>query len=154
VSVSIDDTALYAGLDRMLDRIFAGVERGLARGAAVPEDMMRTDPAHGDVTGAAHDSSTVYLIGGTHTGARESAEGYAIAQLRHRNAIGSYGGGPLSQDSGVTLGPDERGLIYTRFVDYADELEQSDKAVIGPTLQQTASLMTQFAADGSKEALS
>jgi len=151
--LQINDAALYRGVDEMVKRLTAGVERGLQAGAAVPEQMMQSSPAHGDITGATHASYDVALIGGSHDGSAEAADAYSEAQAAIAGAIISHGGRALSQDSGITLRSDERGLIYRSFTNYQHELEQSPKAVIGPTLQQTAQLMTQYAADGSKDAL-
>jgi hypothetical protein len=151
--IQINDKGLYTGVDAMLRTLLGGVEDGLQSGARVPEGMMQSSPAHGDQTGATHASYDVALIGGTHTGASEAAEAYSEAQQAIARAIVSHGGKALSEDSGIVLGPTERGLIYRSFTDYQHELEQSPKAVIGPTLQQTARLMTEFAANGSKDAL-
>lgn len=154
MGLTINDKALLDGLNQLIAHIFAGAEKGLAQGSNVPEQMMQTYPAHGDITGAAHSSSRVYLIGGGHDGAAEAASGYSEAQSLINNSIVSHGGKALSEDSGVVINQNERGLIYTRFVDYADKLEKEGKAVIQPVLEQTAELMTQYAADGIKAELS
>lgn len=150
--ITIDDSGLYRGLDAMFARILTGIEGGLADAATVAEDMMQNSPAHGDQSGASHASYRAFLIGGTHDGASAAASGYAAAAAKLQGFTG-HEGRALSQDSGVRLGPDERGVMLTSYTDYQDKLEASDKAVLGPTLQQTALLMTQFAAEGSRQEL-
>ena len=154
--MNIDDTQLLSGLDALLTRITAGVEAGLASEAPAAQQLMQETHAHGDITGATRASYRVFVIGGPHTGSAEAASGYAAAEAAiAANAAAQRGreGHALSQDSGVSLGPDSRGLLYTSYTDYQDKLEVEGKAVLGPTLQQTNEDATRRAAEGSKAAL-
>lgn len=148
--ITIDDTNLIAGLDRLLATIAERTERGLAKQASVAQGEMQATSAHGDITGATRDSYRAFVVGGTQTGASESASGYAAAQAAIAGAIVSHGGHALSQDSGVSLTQDQRGVLLTSYTDYQDKLETENagqKAVLAPTLQQNASLFTKAVAD-------
>jgi hypothetical protein len=153
--ITINDSSLIAGLDKMLERIFGGVEDGLQFGAAVAEADMQTTNAHGDMSGATRASYRAFIIGGKFTGSAESASGYADAVSALTGFTG-HEGKPLSEDSGVVLGADERGVLLTSYTDYQKALETErggQKAVLGPVLQQNAQQMTEFAADGAKHRL-
>ncbi len=148
--IRIDDTGLLKGLDALLLHIPAQAEKGLARQASVAEAEMQGTSAHGDITGATRASYRAFVIGGSHTGASEATSGYAAAQAAIGSSIVSHGGAALSQDSGVSLSPDERGVLLTSYTDYQDALEVDNagqKAVLGPTLQQNALAFTQAVAD-------
>jgi len=147
--ITIDDTALLAGLDKLLLHIPAQAEKGLARQAGVAESEMKATTAHGDITGATRDSYRAFLIGGTHTGASESASGYAAAQAAIASSTVSHGGAAISQDSGVALSPDERGVLITAYTTQQYFLETTragERAVLLPTLQQNAQAFTQAVA--------
>lgn len=148
--ITINDTDLFARLDELVERhIPAQAEKGLQKQAAIAQSEMKATSAHGDITGATRDSYRAFVIGGSHTGASESASGYAAAQAAIAGAVVSHGGAALSQDSGVHLGPDERGVILTSYTDYQDKLETDNagaKAVLTPTLQANALAFTQAAA--------
>lgn len=147
--LTYDDSALYTRLDAFLKAQIAGLEDGLADAARVAEEIMQTSPAHGDQSGATHASYRAFVIGGQHDGSAEAASGYAAAEAKLTGFTG-HAGRALRQDSGIRLSESERGILYTSYTDYQDKLEQSDKAVLGPTLQQTAQLATQLAAEGAK----
>jgi len=149
VSLTFDDSQIRAGLERFLQAQLQGIEEGLAQASPVVTDAMQTSPAHGDQSGASHASYRAYVIGGTHDGSSEAASGYAAAQSALAGFTG-HTGQPLRQDSGVVLSEGERGVILTSFTDYQDKLEQSDKAVIGPALQQYHDFFTKSAADGAR----
>lgn len=144
--VTIDDSGLLAGLDALLLHIPAQAEKGLATVAAETQDAMQATTAHGDITGATRASYRAFVIGGTHTGAAEAASGFAAAQAAIAAHANPLGGQALSQDSGVVLTPDERGVILTSFTNYQDDLEKSDKAVLTPTLQEYMLAFTQAVA--------
>ncbi len=152
----VNDAALYVGLDKLLDALFTGVEDGLSDEATQAEAEMYATFAHGDITGATRASYRAFVIGGTHTGASEAASGYAAAQAAISGAIVSHGGAALSQDSGISLSQDERGVLLTSYTDYQDKLETekaAQKAVLGPTLQSHAQGFTAAAAKGSRSKL-
>jgi hypothetical protein len=147
--IVIDDTGLLAGLDKLLLHIPAQAEKGLQKQASIAQAEMEATTAHGDITGATRDSYRAFVIGGSHTGASEAASGYAAARAAIGNAITTHGGQALSQDSGVVLGPDERGVLMTSYTDYQDKLEidnAGQKAVLAPTLQRNATAYTQAVA--------
>lgn len=138
----IDDSELLAGLDRLMIAIPTRAEAGLQESADIMQDAMQDTSAHGDVTGATRASYRAFVIGGAHTGASESASGLAAA-------LANNPAHALSQDSGVALGADQRGILLTSYTDYQEKLETEnagEKAVIGPTLQQFAPLVIQLVA--------
>lgn len=149
--LTIDDKALHTGLDAMLRAIFRGAEQGLDNIKPVIENAMQTDPAHGDMSGAAHASSVVAGLGGTQDTQGELDYAFNVATTYLQGFTG-HEGRPEKVDA-PQVGPNERGLVLARPVDYAADLENSPKAVIGPTLQQFATTMTQSAADGIKDEL-
>lgn len=142
---TFNDSALLAALDALPAHMAAQAEKGLEKQSAIAEAEMQATNAHGDVTGATRASYRAFVIGGTHTGSAEAASGYSAAQAANP-------AGALSQSSGVSLGPEGRGVILTSFTDYQDKLETENagqKAVLGPTLQQNAQAFTQaVAAEG------
>ncbi len=153
--IVVNDKSLVAGLDKMLARIFEGCEDGLADGADVAQDVMQNTDAHGDQSGATRQSYRAFVIGGSHTGAAESASGYAAAVAALSGFTG-HSGQPQSDDSGVVLTADERGMLLTAFTNYQHHLEVvrgGQNATIGPTLQATAQQITRLAADGVKRTL-
>ena len=153
--ITVDDKNLIAGLDKMIARIFTGVENGLDDASTIAQDVMQHTDAHGDMSGATRASYRAFTIGGNRTGSAESASGYQAASSALSGFTG-HSGKPQSTDSGVVLGADERGILLTSYTDYQDKLEQNNagqKATIGPTLQATAQQMTRMAADGSKREL-
>lgn len=132
----IDDSGLLAGLARLERASSAAILSGLQDGADAGQAEMQATRAHGDQSSATRASYTAYVIGGGRTGASEAAAGYAAAQAALAGFQG-HAGKALSQNSGVVLGPNERGILYTSFTDYQDKLETenaAEKAVIGPTV--------------------
>lgn len=144
--ITFDDSELLAGLDALLLHIPQQAEQGLATAAAEAEAAMQATTAHGDITGATRASYRAIVIGGGHTGAAEAESGLEAAIQAIAQSEVDHGGRPASQDSGIVLGPDERGVILTSFTDYQDDLEQSDKAVLTPTLQEYMLRFTQAVA--------
>jgi hypothetical protein len=136
MSFRIDDSGLLSGLVRMQQAQEAAILDGLQDGADAGQAEMQSTRAHGDQSSATRASYTAYVIGGGRTGAAEAAAGYAAAQAALSGFTG-HEGKALSQDSGVVLGPNERGILYTSFTDYQEALETEnagEKAVIGPTV--------------------
>lgn len=148
--ITIDDSQLLRALDQLMPFITDSAEIALQIEAFDAEEMMQGTTAHGDVTGATRESYRAFLIGGEHTGQAEAASGYAAAQAAL--ASSSRGrGAALSQDSGIALGQDERGILYTSYTDYQTQLEVQGKAVLGPALQATQELATRRVAEVSRD---
>lgn len=144
---TFDDSDLLAKLDALPPHIDMQAESGLETVAAEAEQAMHATTAHGDITGATRSSYRAIVIGGSHTGQAEAESGLEAAIQAIANAPVDHGGRPAMQDSGIVLGPDERGVILTSFTDYQDDLEKSDKAVLGPTLQDYMFAFTQAVAE-------
>lgn len=155
-----DISEVLAGIDTFLELVYKGAENGLANAAAYNQSLLESTIRHGDITGATRASYRVFLIGGSHTGSAESSSGYADAQAAitaylARGFLG-HGGNALSQDSGLSLTPQQRGLLYTSYTDYQDKLETENgaqKATLLPTLIETMFNNTEDAANGIKAAL-
>lgn len=136
----IDDSGLLSGLVRMRQAQETAILSGLQDGADAGQAEMQATRAHGDQSSATRSSYTAYVIGGGKNGATEAAEGYAAAQAALAGFTG-HEGKALSQDSGVVLGPNEFGILYTSFTDYQKALETEnagEKAVIGPVVVMQA----------------
>lgn len=149
--ITIDDSGLLAGLARLQALIPQGAERGLTDAAVVDTDIMQTSPAHGDHSGAAHASSKAVVIGGTNAAQAELDQAYAIAQEK----LSAFAGhtGEAAHVNAPTLPADQRGILYARPINYAADLEQSGRAVVEPTLRETAEFNTRMAAEGIKAVL-
>lgn len=146
---TVDDSALLASLDLLLPRIATGIDTGLREAAIVAQDIMQTSPAHGDQSGAAHAGSFAVVLG---PGAQAAADAaYSIAEELLTGFEG-HDGKPEAI-SVPTLPPDQRGILLGRPVDYALNLENEGKAVVGPTLQEVKDFMTNRAAEGSRAVL-
>lgn len=145
-----NDADLLAHLDQLIEqRIPAQVDRGLAKQASIAEAEMHATTAHGDITGATRASYRAFVIGGPHTGSAEAASGYAAAEAAISGHANPHGGHALSDDSGVTLGADDRGVLMTSFTDYIDRLvidNAGQRDALTPTLQRNAQLFTQAVA--------
>lgn len=151
----IDDKGLYTGLDRLLATIDEATDTGLERGADHLEAVAQATTAYVGMSGATRESTTAYVIGPGKDGSTEAAEGLAAAQAALAGFSG-HQGQPLSQDSGVVLGSDQKGIILTSFTSYVDILERedvADKAFLGPTLASEDTTVTQIVAEASREAL-
>lgn len=155
-----DLTDVFNKLDSLVSRVYRGVENGLGNASAYPQSLLEATIRHGDITGATRASYRVFVIGGTFNGSAEANSGYADAQA----AIAAYaargfqghGGQALSQDAGITLTPQQRGLLYTAYTDYQDKLETENgaqKATLLPTLIETMQHNTEDAANGIKALL-
>lgn len=152
---NLDLTSINAGLARMLDIIDQAIEAGLDQAAPVVQAAMADTNAHGDMSGATRASYRAIPIGAGRDGSGPAAAGYAAAAAALTGYTG-HAGRPLRQDSGVRLGPHERGMLLTSFTDYQDELETENagqKAVLGPTLHQYALEITRTIAGVSREKL-
>jgi hypothetical protein len=160
ISVKLDITKLLAGFDRYCQLQYIGTEVGLDDVAEIAQNDMKETVAHGDVTGATRASYRAFVIGGEHTGASEASSGYAAAAqelaTHRKHGLSGHGGQALSQDSGITLTPEQRGVIYTSYTDYQVKLETENsakKAVLGPEVTQTMDLAIKLVADAIKEVL-
>lgn len=149
--ITIDDSGLLAGLVRLQTLIPQGAERGLADAAVVDTDIMQTSPAHGDQSGAAHASSIATPIGGTHNAQADLDRAYAIAQEK----LSAFAGhtGQAEHITAPILPADQRGIFYARPINYGADLEATGRAVVGPTLRETAEFNTRSAAEGIKAVL-
>ena len=155
-----DLTDVLRGIDTLIELVYEGAENGLADASAYSQALLTDTIRHGDITGATRASYRVFLIGGSHNGSAESASGFADATAAisayQARGFSGHGGQALSQDSGLTLTPQQRGLLYTSYTDYQDKLETENgaqKATLGPTLIETMTLNTEAAANGIKAAL-
>lgn len=147
----IDDSQLFAGILKIERLIPQGAEAGLTDAAIVGTDIMQTSPAHGDQSGAAHASSIATVIGGANDAQGDLDRAYAIAQEK----LAAFAGhtGEAERVTAIVLPADQRGIQYARPVNYAADLEQSGRAVVEPTLRETADFNTRLAAEGIREAL-
>lgn len=153
--ITIDDRGLYTGLQRLLAQIDQATDVGLARGADHLEQVARATSAYEGMSGATRASTTAYAIGPGKDGSAEATQGFAAAAAQLTGFSG-HQGQAVSQDSGVVLGPDEKGIILTVFTDYIDALESElagDKAFLGPTLVAEDTTVTALVAEASREAL-
>lgn len=151
-----DDTAAMAALAQLLPKVLLGAERGLSQIAPVVEDAMRTDPSHGNVTGAAHASYFVAPLGGAQDGQSVADHAYAVA-AEHITNYTKHGlsghGGQAERIDVQTIGEFERGLLLGSPVSYAQELASEDRSPVEPILHQYAPAMKDAAARGIREAL-
>jgi hypothetical protein len=152
--ITIDDTALLRGLERMAEAHEQAITRGLRRGASRAEAILQGTHAHGDVTGATRDSYRVYADVDAE---RAAASGYAAAQsaLAAQARRGFTVEGGAKRQTFYRLKQGERGVGYASFTDYQDSLEKDNggqKAALGPTLQETASGITQDVAEEIRRA--
>jgi hypothetical protein len=160
IETTTDLSGVLQGIETLIELVYEGAENGLVNASAYAQSLLEGTIRHGDITGATRASYRVFLIGGSHNGSAESSSGYADAQA----AIAAYGargfqghgGQALSQDSGITLTPQQRGLLYTSYTDYQEKLETENgaqKATLLPTLLETMQLNTEDAANGIKALL-
>jgi len=153
---TVDDSAILAGLDRLLATIEQEiVPAGLDAGAALLEAVDKSTTAYAGMSGATRDSTTAYAIGPKRDGSAKSSAGYAAAQAALAGFTG-HSGQPLSQDAGITLADAEQGIILTNFTDYADKLEVEQagaKAHLGDSLLSEATELTRIVANHSKARL-
>ncbi len=155
-----DITKVLASIPQIVALHYQGVENGLADAAAYDQTLLESTIRHGDITGATRSSYRVFLIGGSHNGSSEASSGYsdataAIAAYEARGFLG-HGGKALSQDSGITLTLQQRGLLYTAYTDYQHKLEtenSAQKATLLPTLLETMQFNVESAVNGIKALL-
>lgn len=135
---------LIAGLQRFRAAQRRGMVDGLQRLCNTLSDAMQNDPAHGDVTGASHANYAAIPVGeGADTAATVQSMVAVVEELN-----------PGHSETGTVNIPDI-GAIITSATDYQWELETQyagRKAVIGPTLQGSATDFTRYAAEGAKVA--
>jgi hypothetical protein len=151
----VNDAALYAGLDRLLETIDRVTDVGLGRGAAHFQGVAQATTAYVGMSGATRGSTTGYAVSATRDGSAEAAAGFASAQAALTGFTG-HQGKAVSEDSGVVLPPDSKGIILTSFTNYIDKLEIENagaKAFLGPTLNSEADVVTGMVAQASKEGL-
>ena len=140
--LTIDDSALIKGLARLAEAHERAITQGLRDGAAVAQDILVNTLAHGDITGATRAS---YQVVADVDAESAAASGFAAANAALNAADKEYHGGGALRQRVYTLKPGERGVIYRSFTDYQHSLEKDDggrKAALGPTLQETATLIT------------
>lgn len=139
----------------MMAAIEEGVSAGLDQGAALVESVDKATTAYEGMSGATRESTTAYAIGPGKDGSAKVAEGYAAAQGALAGFTG-HSGKPFRGDSGITLGPDERGIILTNYTDYADKLETEmagAKAHLGDSMLSEATEITRIVANHTKQRL-
>ncbi len=150
---SIDNKSILAGLDRLLRAIDGAQDDGLDAGAALLQGVDSSTTAYRGMSGATRDSTMAARLGPNYDGRASAA--YAAAQSDLAGFTG-HQGKAVSQDSGVTLGAGEKGIILTNFTDYADQLEIADggaKSHLGPTILAEGQEVTRIIANYSKQKL-
>ena len=148
-----DITDALTKIDALVPKILRGAEVGLASIAPAVEEAMQTDPVHGDITHAAHDSYFAAPLGGAQDGQSRADHAYAVAveRIADYTKHGLSGlGGHAARVEVPPLGAFERGLMLASPVDYAESLAAEGRSPVLPTLQQFAPAMRQAAADGIK----
>lgn len=151
---TVNDTDLYAGLARFQASQSAAIDAGLQDGANFIEAELKATRAHGDQSGATRESYTAYVIGNGHDGSAEAAAGFAAAQAA-LSGFSGHAGRAISEPSGVSLGPNERGVLATAYTDYQVALETENggaKATLGPAILAEAQTVTAFVASACKDA--
>lgn len=147
ITIQNDFAKLLAGLDAMKDKAMDGALAGLKDAADDATGRMRATEAHGDKTGATRANYRAFAVGHGETGS--DALGQSIAVVNEKNP-GHVATASVDLEAAI-------GVIYTSVTNYQRKLETEAagaRAVIGPTVQATASDMTRAAAAGSKKALS
>lgn len=149
--ITTDISSALAALNALPARVLRGAEQGLSSIAPTVEEAMRTDPAHGDQSGAAHASYVVAGVGGTQDTqgeldfARDVAATYLDGFTGHE--------GKAARVDAPTLGEFERGLIGASPVDYAAGLAAEDRSPVEPIMQQFSGAMRDAAAGGIRDEL-
>lgn len=135
---------LVQGLERFKRAQRRGMVQGLQKLCNTLSDAMQNDPAHGDVTGASHTNYAAIPVGEGQTTAATVASMVSVVEALN----------PGHSETSQVVIPDI-GAIITSATDYQWELETQyagRKAVIGPTLQGSATDFTRYAAEGAKAA--
>lgn len=128
-------------------RSLEGCAQGLTLAAAILEDDMQNDPAHGNVTGATHANYAAKVFGLGRNPSSDTASQAAVVEALNpgHSAIVTF-------TTAAVLG-----VILDSVTDYQWKLETENagqKAVLGPTLTRAAQDLTRAAAEGSRRALS
>lgn len=140
-----------AFLDKLMPSVLRGAENGLNNFKPVVEEAMRTDPSHGDQSGAAHASYVVAGVGGTQDAQGELDFATAVAADRLDGFTGHEG--KAVRVAAPTLGEFERGLVLASPVDYAASLATDGRSPVEPILHQYAGAMKDAAARGIRDEL-
>lgn len=144
--MTLDDTKLTQGLAGLLARINEGADAGLVEVADLIETTDTQTDAYYGQSGATRASTLAAPLDASYASKAASAFNVAASLL---TGFAGHDGKPLSEESGVTLGPHEKGVMLTNFTDYAENLERDaagEKAHIGPTIAETALPATQLIA--------
>lgn len=137
---------LIKGLQKAMDAHERGLLSGL-RGAAAGVTLdMRSDPAHGDQTGASHANYQARAVGKSEDGGSLLSVARAAASALNPTEVGAVSSVSIDGIAGV---------IMDSQLNYSPDLEQENagqKAVIGPTLRASGTRFTRAAAAGARKA--
>ncbi len=149
--ITTDISAALAALNALPARVLRGAENGLSQIAPVVEEAMRTDPSHGDQSGAAHASYVVAGVGGTQDTQGELDYAMEVA----RTYLDGFQGheGEAVRVQAPALGEFERGLVGASPVDYAASLAADGRSPVQPVFDQFAPAMRDSAARGIRDEL-
>ena len=147
MSITVDTSELDTGLERFRSQVVVeGGKSGLGVLCTLLSDVMQQDQAHGDVTGASHANYAAYPVGEGDTGESiAQSQASVVEQLNPGHSALA----PLS------FPKDAIGAVVSSATDYQEKLETEEggrKAVIVPTLQQSAQDFTRYAAEGMRDA--
>jgi hypothetical protein len=149
--ITTDISSAMTALTQLPARVLRGAEAGLTQIAPVVEEAMRTDPAHGDQSGAAHASYVVALAGGTQDAQGELDFAMDVAATYLDGFTGHEG--KAARVDAPTLGEYQRGLIGASPVDYAASLAAEDRSPVQPVFDQFAPAMRDVVARGIRDEL-
>jgi hypothetical protein len=149
--ITTDISTALAKLTQLPAKVLRGAEAGLSQIAPVVEDAMRTDPSHGDQSGAAHASYVVAGVGGTQDTQGELDFAMEVA----RTFLDGFTGheGKAARVEAPTLGEFERGLVGASPVDYAASLAAEDRSPVQPVFDQYSQAMRDSVARGIRDEL-
>lgn len=140
-------TQLIQGVMRAHEKALDGALTGLQAAAAGITLDMRSDPSHGDQTGASHASYSARAVG-------RGEDGSALLAVA-RAAASAFNPAHVAPVERVTING-ELGVIFDDPMDYGPDRETANagaKAVEGPTVGASGGRLTQAAAAGSRRAL-
>lgn len=141
-----DIPELITRLETFRERSLDGMGKGLDEICGEITDEMRQTTAHGNVTYATRTSYNARRVGRGEQGLAKFEASVAAVESLNPNHVGV---------APVDI-PGELGVIIDSATDYQSQLETEyagEKAVLGPTLQRWALLLTGAAAAGSQEGL-
>lgn len=153
MSITINDKGLEQGLDKLLRTIDQSHDAGLGAGAALLEAVDKSTTAYLGMSGATRASSFAAPLDERYSAKAQAAYSEAASLLA---GFQGHSGKPLLEDSGVSLGVGEKGIILTTPTDYAADLEierAGEKAHLGPTMSAEAGEVTRIIANFSRQAL-